>query len=186
MRMGEGRGDRRGLLPPGAVRGAAALLACALASACAGGAPASPTPEPFWPATAAQPALAAPALEASPPAASPECQPDARFVQDLTVPDGMVVPPGAAIDKRWEVLNSGTCDWGPGYRLVRLGADPLEGPGEIALYPARAGAAAVWQVLLTAPSAPGEVISRWQARSPDGRLFGEEVYLMIVVSAPSP
>jgi hypothetical protein len=163
---------------------AGALLVCALAGACAPRA--GPSPTPVWPeAVTAPPVAALPAAPSQTPAAQ-GCTPDARFVQDLTVPDGTVVAPGETIDKRWEVLNSGTCDWGPGYRLARLGADPLEGPAELALYPARAGAVAIWQVLLTAPSAPGEVVSRWQARAPDGQLFGDEVYLVVVVGPPAP
>lgn len=110
------------------------------------------------------------------------CTHDARFVEDLTVPDGTRVEPGEVLDKRWSVINTGSCDWGPGYRLVRLSGDAFGGPDEIALYPARAGTNAVWQVILEAPTASGEFRSRWQARAPDGSLFGEDVFLDVVVS----
>jgi hypothetical protein len=81
------------------------------------------------------------------------------------------------------VENSGTCNWGPGYRLVRIGQDAFEGPEEIDLYPARAGATAVLQVALQAPEIPGEYISRWRAQAPDGSFFGEELYILIVVES---
>jgi hypothetical protein len=114
------------------------------------------------------------------------CLNNAFFLEDLSVPDGTVVAPGEQIDKRWSVLNSGTCDWGPGYHLIRVGDDPLDGKDELALYPARAGATAVWQVILTAPLEPGDYLSRWQAMTPEGSLFGDEVFLFVSVHEPTP
>jgi hypothetical protein len=120
------------------------------------------------------------------PAAPAACLDGATFLEDLTVPDGTVVLPGEALDKRWSVRNSGTCDWGPDYRLVRVGTSDIEGPAEIALFPAEAGSTAVWQVALVAPNAPGEYLGRWQARGPDGATFGDEVFVLIVVELPTP
>ncbi|MEE9513142.1 MAG: NBR1-Ig-like domain-containing protein [Anaerolineales bacterium] len=115
-----------------------------------------------------------------------ECANDAEFVDDLTIPDRSNVEPGAELDKRWEVRNSGSCDWEDGYLLVRIGSDRFIGADEIALYPARAGKNAVWQVVLTVPFDPGEYIGRWQALSPEGQLFGEEVYIWVYVPTPTP
>ncbi|MGD8603702.1 MAG: NBR1-Ig-like domain-containing protein [Anaerolineales bacterium] len=129
------------------------------------------------------------ATSTSPPEATPaptevvDCRDDILFLNDLTIPDGTSFSPGELLDKRWSVENSGTCDWGPGYRLVRIGQDAFEGPEAVDLYPARAGATAVLQVLLQAPQVPGEYISLWQAQAPDGTFFGEELYLLIVVVA---
>jgi hypothetical protein len=114
------------------------------------------------------------------------CLNNAFFLEDLSIPDGTVVLLGENIDKRWSVLNSGTCDWGPGYQLIRVGEDPLDGKDELALYPARAGATAVWQVILNAPLEPGDYLSRWQARTPEGSLFGDEVFLFVSVREPTP
>jgi hypothetical protein len=115
-----------------------------------------------------------------------ECVNDAEFVDDLTIPDRTNVEPGETLDKRWEVRNSGTCDWGEGYLLVRIGTDRFLGPQEIALYPAVAGKNAIWQVGITVPPAPGEYIGRWQAQSPEGQLFGQEVYIWVYVPTPTP
>ncbi len=118
------------------------------------------------------------------PAATATCVNSARFLADLTIPDGMPVMVGETIDKRWSVENDGTCDWGPGYRLVHVAGEGLTGPEEVALFPARAGSSAVWQVVLQAPSVQGEYMSTWQARAPDGALFGELVYVIVIVKAP--
>ena len=118
-----------------------------------------------------------------PPTPTAYCVNDAQFMEDLTLPDGTEVLPGAAMDKRWLVLNRGECAWGPEYRLVQIGDSRIEGPGALALYPAVAGGQAVWQVQLVAPQEEGEFISRWRAQSPDGTLFGDGVYVLVVVDA---
>jgi hypothetical protein len=69
---------------------------------------------------------------------------------------------------------------------VQIGSTDIQGPAETALYPAQAGTTAVWQLALVAPAVPGEFLGRWQARAPDGTLFGEEVFVLIVVAEPEP
>ena len=117
------------------------------------------------------------------PTTIPDCVNDAQFLEDLTLPDGAEVLPGAPLDKRWLILNSGDCAWGPDYRLVEIGESRIAGPGEVALFPAVAGGQATWQVALVAPLEEGEFISRWRAQAPDGTLFGDEVYVLIIVDA---
>jgi hypothetical protein len=115
-----------------------------------------------------------------------DCENDARFVEDLTFPDGEVVVPGQTIDKRWSVDNIGTCDWGAGYYLVHLGDDEFEAPEAVALYPARADTNAVWQVELQAPVDVGQYVSQWQAQAADGTMFGDVVYILISVEKATP
>ncbi len=115
-----------------------------------------------------------------------DCINDALFLEDLTIPDQTIVTAGERLDKRWSVQNSGTCDWGSGYHLTRIGIDKFESLDEIALYPARSGSTATWQVVLIAPQESGEHISIWQARAPDGALFGQQVYVWVLVATPTP
>ncbi|MCH8342167.1 MAG: hypothetical protein IIA51_11520 [Chloroflexi bacterium] len=109
------------------------------------------------------------------------CVNDARFVEDLTIPDGYEAKPGEVLDKQWGVLNSGSCDWGAGYRLIRIDDGLLEAPGELALYPARAGETGVWSVQVIAPDQPGDQFASWQAQSPDGAFFGDPVFVFIEI-----
>ena len=109
------------------------------------------------------------------------CVNDARFVEDLTIPDGQEAEPGEELEKKWGVLNAGTCDWGAGYRLVRIDEGTITGREELALYPARAGETAVWSVQITAPVAAGQHVASWQAQSPGGALFGDPVFVLIEV-----
>lgn len=109
------------------------------------------------------------------------CTNNAKFVDDLTVPDGTHFLPGQTFSKKWSVQNTGTCDWGPDYRLVLVSGDALNAPSEAALYPAKAGALAAWEISMTAPFALGEYTGRWQARDPAGNLFGVLVFIKIEV-----
>jgi hypothetical protein len=162
-----------------ALRRFGVLIGLAVAG-CSPGEPAEPTayfaPAVTAPSTPPQ-STAVPAL----PAPTAVCANSASFVEDLTVPDGSVASPGEQLDKRWAVLNSGSCDWGPEYRLVRVDSGDLAAPDELALYPARAGQTAVWQVEVVAPDEPGDYIASWQARAPDGEFFGEQVFILIEV-----
>jgi hypothetical protein len=114
------------------------------------------------------------------------CTNEALFVEDLTIPDGTVVAPGQRIDKRWSIRNTGSCNWGPAYRLAPLGESSFTLPGDIALFPARAGEEAVVQVILEAPDRPGEYASRWQPMAPDGSLFGDPIFMLIYVEPATP
>jgi hypothetical protein len=113
---------------------------------------------------------------------APPCTDGLAFLLDLTIPDGTVVLPNQSVDKQWLVENSGTCNWDSRYRLRWAGGETIGAPTEVALYPARAGARVTLRILFTAPSAAGTYQSQWQAVSPDGTLFGDPVYMQIIVA----
>ncbi len=120
------------------------------------------------------------------PTPTKQCEDNLSFIGDLTVPDGSQVPANAIIDKRWEVINSGTCDWDARYhlRLIAgslLGANASEQP----LYPARSGARAVLRIFFQAPSEEGRYRSAWQAFDPDDLPFGDPIFIDIEVIASS-
>jgi hypothetical protein len=109
------------------------------------------------------------------------CANDAAFLSDLTVPDGAQFLPSQTLTKKWSVQNSGSCDWGADYRLVLVSGDSMGAADELALYPARAGTNAVWEIPMAAPLVPGEYVGRWQARDPAGNLFGDVMFIKIEV-----
>ena len=148
-------------------------------TACAGSPAASATPAAPGVSTATTPAQAA--LPTTTAQSAGACRNDAAFVEDLTVPDGTLVEPGQLVDKRWAVINSGTCDWGPDYRLRPIAGNPLVGGRAEALFPARAGEEAIWRVTFEAPAEPGEYIGQWQAFDPAGTPFGDTVFLVLEV-----
>ena len=126
----------------------------------------APTPEPS-PTETLEPgaeASATPLLSAATGTPTPTlegpCTDDLGFLADITVPDGTPFEPGQPIDKQWRVRNTGTCEWGPDYRLVLVSGNALSGRGEIALYPARPGNEAILQMAMVAPQEPGSYSDR--------------------------
>jgi hypothetical protein len=153
-----------------------------LLAAC--GSPAgAPTPQPFSaPTVAVTPTpQASPFPTSIPASATPACTNNLNFLEDLTIPDGTVISPGAAIDKRWQVLNSGTCNWDQRYSLFLITGAEMGSSSPQALYPALAGSEALIQILFTAPDDTGIYRSAWQAVGPTGESFGDPIFIEISV-----
>ncbi len=113
-----------------------------------------------------------------------DCIDNLTYLEDLTIPDGTVVAPGASLDKRWLVKNSGTCNWDDGYQIRFTGGSDMGAETTQALYPARSGAEANIQIEFTAPIEPGVYRSAWSAYNPSDAAFGDPVYIYIVVEEP--
>jgi hypothetical protein len=110
------------------------------------------------------------------------CTNNLTFLDDITIPDNTIVSPGSSIDKQWLVHNTGTCNWDSAYRLKWIGGDTLGAAEEQALYPARAGTQATLRILFTAPPIENSYDSAWQAVDPQGNVFGDLIFIKIVVS----
>lgn len=179
---------------------AGGVIAISLLAACTGVTPdaaaGTPLPGPFIPPTIAvprtnsttpgpnstpAPAGAEQSAQPSKPVPTQACDNNLSFLSDLTIPDGTVVPASATLDKRWQVENSGTCNWDAGYTLKMVSGDPLGVSEEQALYPARKGSQATLSIQFTAPKDPGVYRSAWQAVAPDGQTFGDTVFIQIEV-----
>ncbi len=148
-----------------------------------------PTPTPFRPPTAIQPTAIPPTPTSTPtptlpPTLTPDlgpCTNELTFLDDLTVEDGTAFSPDTAIDKQWLVQNDGTCDWDATYKLKWVGGYTLGISEEQPLFPARAGVQVTLRIVFTAPAEPGTYQTIWQAQDPYGNLFGDTVFMEIVV-----
>ncbi len=109
------------------------------------------------------------------------CIPNADFVADVTIAPGTVFPPGARMDKVWQVHNSGTCAWGVGYELSRVDGDPLGAPEAVPVPFTAAGERTDLAITFWAPDTPGTYANTWQLQAPDGQFFGPRLSLMIEV-----
>jgi hypothetical protein len=112
------------------------------------------------------------------------CQDTLVFIKDITIPDGTVVAPESTLDKRWEVKNSGNCNWDGSYRVRLIAGPELGSQKEQALYPARSGTQAVIRILFKAPAEAGTYRSAWQAFNSQGEPFGDPFFVEIIVQAP--
>lgn len=146
-----------------------------------------PPPQPFAtttpvPVAPLAPFTSQPTLTATSTATAGPCTNGLTYVDDITIADNTSVLPNASIDKQWLVQNSGTCNWDASYRLKWVAGSPLGAADEQLLYPARAGAQATLRILFTAPAEAGSYESAWQAVDPRGNIFGELIFIKIVVA----
>lgn len=118
------------------------------------------------------------------PTATVQCVDNLAFKSDITIPDGTVVAPDYTLDKRWEVENTGNCNWSQEYRVRLIAGPELGAPKEQALYPARSGSRAVIRIVFKAPNEPGTYRSAWQAFTPQGEPFGDPFFIEIKVETP--
>ena len=118
------------------------------------------------------------------PTPTPDCTPGLVYLEDLTIPDGSSVSPGDLLDKRWLVENIGSCNWDANFSLRLIAGPEMGAPPESALFPARSGTQAEIRILFTAPQEPAVYRSAWQAHDPQGRIFGDPIFIEIVVASP--
>jgi hypothetical protein len=113
----------------------------------------------------------------------------ARHVKDVTVEDGTEIPAGTPFVKIWRIRNEGPA-WPAGCRLFFIShkADNLGGPESVAL-PIQGELAQNQEidvsVPLVAPSAPGRYEAFWKFCTPEGRKFGQRLWVSIVVPGSS-
>ena len=98
------------------------------------------------------PTLALPTSTVSVPA-SPVCD-QARFLKDVSIPDGTVFAPGASFTKTWRMRNDGTCTWS-GYTLVFDSGDSMNGSSPTTIGTVASGGEVDVSVTLTAPATVG-------------------------------
>jgi hypothetical protein len=118
--------------------------------------------------------------------ATPTCTNNLTFMDDISIPDGMIVRPGDRVDKRWLVQNSGSCNWDERYQLKSISTSELNAPVELALFPARSGTKTILRILFTAPADLGNYQNTWQAYDPQGQPFGDPLTLQITVDSGTP
>ncbi|XP_068664600.1 protein JOKA2 [Aristolochia californica] len=110
---------------------------------------------------------------------------ESRFIQDVTVSDGTVIPPSTPFTKIWRMRNNGTMAWPILTQLVWIGGDRFgdRGSVELEIPPHGLHVDEVLDIAVdfTAPSRPGRYISYWRMASPSGEKFGQRVWVLIQV-----
>ena len=113
------------------------------------------------------------------------CKNDAMFVTDLTIPDFTKIEPNKPISKLWQIRNTGTCPWGPGYSIVFKEGHAMTPKLQHALYPAKPDANAIIQIDMTTPSSTGDYQGYWLLYDPDGIVFGDRLFIKITIESSS-
>jgi hypothetical protein len=106
---------------------------------------------------------------------------DARWVADVTVPDGTQMTPGQDFVKTWKIRNAGSCTWGTGYTIIHGYDERLDGVAEPLTTAVAPGEEVEVSVRFKAPTDTGEHRSYWRMQNASGSAFGEFFYVTIVV-----
>jgi hypothetical protein len=113
------------------------------------------------------------------------------FVNDITIPDGTVFPPGTNFTKTWRVKNIGTCTWTNSYKLVFDSGDAMNGLSSIALtVNVPPNGTIDLSVVMKSPASGGNYKGYWKMQNSDGILFGmgpdnKPFWVAISVGTPS-
>lgn len=121
----------------------------------------TPTPEPS----------ATPTQEPTPTSAA--CTNQAKFVEDVTIPDESELLPGTEFVKTWRLQNTGTCTWTSQYALIFASGDQMSGASPQPLPgPVAPNATVDISVSLKSPGSTGTYQGDWKLRDPQGASFG--------------
>jgi len=105
------------------------------------------------------------------------------FIADRDTPDGTVMNPGQKFEKAWDIQNTGTCEWGPGFVLRYIGGE-MKGYDvsiDLAWQTVDPGEVRQFRVNLTAPAEEGEYQDCWKMQDDKGYYFGTYLCAIILV-----
>jgi hypothetical protein len=115
------------------------------------------------------------------PSGTPDCL-GLRFVRDVTIPDNTEMSPAQVFTKSWQVENSGTCAWKPGYQVVLLGGVAMGGSPFRVAQPVGPGGSIQVSIKMVAPTnQTGVVQGTWNMADENGVPFGDYLSVVIVV-----
>ncbi len=109
---------------------------------------------------------------------------NARFLNHVTIADGMEIPIGDPINKAWRVKNTGRLPWNEKFQLVQQDNTPL---GKTLSFPilekqddvVPPGQLANIRINLSAPSQPGNYTAEWRLQDDQGNYFGDPLKMAI-------
>jgi hypothetical protein len=106
---------------------------------------------------------------------------NAKYDQDITIPDGSIIKPGASFNKTWSVINSGTTTWTTDYQLVYMFGPQAKVMSVNLTKSVAPGASIQITVPFVAPAINGSYVSWWQMYSSTGYFFGDQVSVVFNV-----
>jgi hypothetical protein len=110
-----------------------------------------------------------------------ECVNDAKFIADISVPDGTHLRPGAVFTKTWQLRNTGQCAWTIDYQLKFIGGSSLNETNMNLPRVVSVGDPLDLSIVLTAPITAGQYRARWRLFAADGAPFGPTLFADITV-----
>lgn len=105
--------------------------------------------------------------------------PNARFIDDLTIPDDSELPGGTRFTKTWLVENNGDVPWGPGFTLGYVSGASMAALTSIPLPACPPGERVPVSLEMVAPPEPGPYRGDWRCRDAAGQDFGDLLWVQI-------
>lgn len=105
------------------------------------------------------------------PTNSPDCTNSATFVADVTIPDLTNFVGGTTFTKTWRIRNTGTCVWGPDYKLVNYSEETMGAPGSVPLDVTLPGQTLDISVDMIAPNRIGKHRGNFVIKNPRGLIM---------------
>lgn len=110
------------------------------------------------------------------------CPENAIYLEDLTLPDGVLVSPNQILTKTWRMQNTGMTTWGSGYALVFTSGDQMGAPAGVSLPGVVApGQTVDISVPIKAPASDGNYQGNFRLRNPQGTYFGQTIWVKLTV-----
>lgn len=107
--------------------------------------------------------------------------PSARFVVDVSFPDGLGVKTSSTFSKTWRLSNDGEAAWPEGCRLMFVSGELMDGPrAGLPVQSIAPGELVDVTVELTAPAARGRYVGYWRMQTSNGEWFGHRLWADIV------
>ncbi|MEM8858169.1 MAG: NBR1-Ig-like domain-containing protein [Chloroflexota bacterium] len=104
------------------------------------------------------------------------------YIDDVTVQDNTELVPQQKIQKIWRIRNSGTTEWGDGYTISHISGKRMGAPKQLPLTKAKPGEIVHVIIDMETPDEPGDGFGEWRARDPEGRLFGDNLTILVKVA----
>lgn len=107
------------------------------------------------------------------------------LIKNLGAYPGEVVLPGQTFLGSWRVLNSGSCAWQPGYKLIHIQGNHFGGGNVVVKKIVGVGGIYSLSLYLTAPTKPGTYTGYWRMVNLSGSLMGDVLSVSITVPKPT-
>ncbi len=105
-----------------------------------------------------------------------------KFLHDISIPDYTVMTPAQVFTKTWEVENSGTCAWRPGFKMVLIGGLAMGGSPFVVASTVNPGVKVQISIKMAAPTnQTGLVQGTWRMTAAQGTAFGDALTAVIVL-----
>jgi len=110
-----------------------------------------------------------------------------HFVRDVTIPDNTEMKAAQVFTKTWQVQNSGTCPWKPGFQVVLIGGIAMGGsPFKVAQTVGPGGTIQVSIKMAAPTNVKGVAQGTWKMADSGGEPFGDYLSVVIVVGGETP